>query len=301
MADLNGVVGHTTQVSGELMWPQLIATLQRSAWVLLAAPALAAVLGFTASYLVEPKYRVEAVLLPQQGGGQQGLLSSLAGQFGGLAALAGVDLAGSGNKYEAIEVLRSRTLAEEFIRSRDLLPVLFAEDWDAGNRRWRVKDERDIPSLADGVREFDRHVRSVTEDRRTGLVILSVTWRDAEVAADWANDLVRRANAQMRSRTVAESRRSLEFLSQRAAAEESVAVRAALYEVVENQVKSLALASAREDFAFRVIDAAAPPDPDDFWQPRRALFAAVGGGLGLLMTVLFLLVSAARQPASGKD
>ena len=296
MATRQEPIGDTTLVTpGDPNWTILLATARRHAKLLILAPLLGAMLGFGASYLVEPQYRVEAVLLPQQGGAQQGLLGSLAGQLGGLAAIAGVDVGGAGNKQEAIEILRSRALAEQFIRSRKLLPVLFEEDWDAERQEWRASDSRDVPTLAAGVREFNRRIRSVYEDRRTGLVTLSITWRDADVAADWANDLVRRANVHMRSRTVDEARRSLEFLTEKAAAEQSVSVREALYKVVESQYKSLALASVREDFAFRVIDRATPPDPHDFVKPRRALFAAVGGCLGLLLVGVGLLIAAGRR------
>jgi uncharacterized protein involved in exopolysaccharide biosynthesis len=295
MAARQEPVGGALEAPDELSWSVLLAAARRHAWLLLVTPLVGGLLGFGASYLVEPKYRVEAVLLPQQGGAQQGLLGSLAGQLGGLASLAGVDVGGPSSKHEAIEVLRSRSLAEEFIRSRDLLPVLFRDDWDAERQEWQVSD---VPTLADGVREFDRHVRAVFEDRRTGLVTLRVTWRDADTAADWANDLVRRANAHMRSRTVDETRRSLEFLAEKAGAEQSVSVREALFKIVESQYKSLTLASVREDFAFRVIDGATPPDPDDISQPRRALFAAVGGCLGLLFAGVVLLVAAGRRPKS---
>lgn len=289
-------IGEMATTPGAVSWTNLLAAARKHGWLLIATPLLGVLLGFGASYLVEPLYRVEAVLLPQQGGAQQGLLGSLAGQLGGLASLAGVDVGGPSSKHEAIEVLKSRSLAEEFIRSRELLPVLFRDEWDAEAQGWRVGSLRDVPTLADGVREFDRRVRAVYEDRRTGLVTLRVTWRDADTAADWANDLVRRANAHMRSRTVDETRRSLEFLTEKAGAEQSVSVREALYKIVESQYKSLALASVREDFAFRVIDAATPPDPDDFSQPRRALFAAVGGCLGTLFAGVVLLVAAGRRP-----
>ena len=88
-------------------WDQLFAALRRRAAVLVAVPTVVAALALAASYLVEPRYRVETVLIPQQEGQQQGLLGSLMGQFGGVAALAGVDLGGSMNKFEAIGVLRS--------------------------------------------------------------------------------------------------------------------------------------------------------------------------------------------------
>jgi len=280
-------------------WNALVAALRRRAAATIVLPLAAAALGFSLSFLFAPKYRVEAVLLPQQADAPQGVLGSLAGQFGGLASLAGVDLGGGSNKVEGVAVLRSRSLAEEFIRSRNLLPVLFPEDWDANKQHWKPMDPEDVPTLGEGIRKLDRHVRAVLEDRRTGLVTLSITWRDAAVAADWANDLVRRANVRMQARAVQEARRTIEFLAQKAAAEGSVSVREALYKIVESQYKSMALASVREDFAFRVIDPAVAPDPDDFAEPRRAVFAAAGAFVGLVLAGFMLLVEARRRVPPG--
>jgi uncharacterized protein involved in exopolysaccharide biosynthesis len=281
-----------------LGWDQLFAALRRRAALMVALPIMVAALALAASYLVEPRYRVKAVLIPQQSNQQQGLLGSLAAQVGGMAALAGVDLGGSMNKFEAIEVLRSRSLAEEFINSRKLLPLLFPKDWDADRQQWKATDRDEVPSLADGVREFDRRVRAVAEDRRTGLVTLSIEWRDRKVAADWANDLIRRANARMQAREIDEARRTIEYLTRKASSEESVAVREGLYKIVESQYKSMALASVRQDFAFRVIDAASPPDADDIAVPRRAVYAAVGGFVGLLISGLLLLFEVRRRAKS---
>ena len=174
--------------------------------------------------------------------------------------------------------------------------MLFPKDWDADRQRWKPADPDEVPSLADGVREFDRRVRAVDEDRRTGLVTLSIEWRDRKVAADWANDMVRRANARMQARSIDEARRTIEYLTREASSEDSVAVREGLYKIVESQYKSMALASVRQDFAFRVIDAAVPPDADDIAFPRRAVFAAVGGFVGLLIGGVLLLFEVRRRP-----
>jgi uncharacterized protein involved in exopolysaccharide biosynthesis len=276
---------------------EVIAAMRRRIWLMIGLPLTAAMIAYAASFLLQPKYRVEVVLLPQSGDAQQGLLGSMGAQFGGLASMAGLDLGAMSNKVEAIEVLRSRSLAEEFIKDRNLLPLLFAADWDADRQTWRSAQSGDAHSLADGVRMLDETIRGVSEDRRTGVVTLTITWHDRIVAANWANDLVRRANKRMQTRTIEESRRTLQFLLGKADAQESVAVREALFKVVESQVKSMALASVREDFAFRVIDPASPPDADDTAFPRRAVFAAAGGLLGVILAWIWLLLGLRRRPS----
>ena len=61
-------------------------------------------------------YKADAILAPSEGE-QGGGLSSIAGQFGGLASLAGVNLnSGSSNKSKmAIEILRSRKFISQFV------------------------------------------------------------------------------------------------------------------------------------------------------------------------------------------
>ena len=145
--------------------------------------------------------------------------------------------------------------------------------------------------MADAIREFDQKVRAVSEDRRTGVVTLTITWRDPVTSADWANELVARANQRMRASAIEEARSTIDFLSKRAESEESVSVREALFSAVETQYKSMALASARPDFAFRVIDAATAPDPDDVAFPNRLLFAATGALLGLLAAGILIAIA----------
>lgn len=277
---------------------EILAACRRQWLTILLLPVVAAGLAYAGTFLMTPQYRVEVVLLPQDADAQAGLLGSLAGQFGGLASLAGVDLARGSDKNEAIETLQSRSLTEEFLADRKLLPVLFREHWDERAQRWRTELREGEPTLADGVRYFDRRVRSVSEDRRTGIVRLTITWRDAKAAADWANELVRRTNARMRKASADEAMRILQYVERRAAEEPAVGVRESLFKVVESQYKSLALATAREDFAFRVIDPATPPDPDDIASPRRALIAAAGAVVGLLGVVALLLWDVRRASIS---
>lgn len=273
--------------------PMLWSSLRRRAGIGVILVAVGAALGFGLSFLFEPHYRAEVILLPQTSQNQQGLLGSLTGQFGGLAGLAGLDLESSASKHEALEVLKSQSLVREFIADRNLMSVLFADEWDSSRGEWKV-DGPDVPTLNDAWREFDTRIRSVREDRRTGSVTLGVDWTDPEVAAEWANDLAARANARMRDRAIQDALRSLAYLEKEVESARVVEVKQALYKLIEGQYKTIVFAKSNEDFAFKVVDAALAPDKDDYVQPKRAVFAAVGGILGLFYAVLLVLVDLRR-------
>src|SRR5437870_3929483 len=92
-------------------------------------PALATVVALAAGlvfgFITTPIYRAQAVLSPVANE-SEGMLSSLANEVGGLAALAGISLTGGKNRsQEAIATLQSRALTEQYVKERGLLPVLF--------------------------------------------------------------------------------------------------------------------------------------------------------------------------------
>ena len=261
-------------------------------WLILGSALLFTALLAAVAFLTRPVYRATTVLVPAsiEGGGAGGI-GAMLGQFGGLASLAGVNLGGGANNDTEVSlaVLRSREFTEAFIRDRDLLPLIFEECWDAQAKRWKG-DEEDWPTLAQGYKEFDREIRSVAFDRKTGLVTLQIDWRDPQVAADWANDLIARANAEMRRRAVAESRASIEYLEKELATTITVDTRNAISRLMEAQIKQRMLANVTVEYAFRVIDRALAPDLKDMIRPKRLLLVAFGFVLGLLVGVIFVLL-----------
>ena len=92
--------------------------------------------------LTQPNiYYADALLAPagDEGGGG---MSRLAGQFGGLASLAGVSLPDDGvNKSElGLEVLKSRKFVREFVERHKITPQLMAVDyWDPETRELKLE------------------------------------------------------------------------------------------------------------------------------------------------------------------
>lgn len=237
-------------------------------------------------------WRVEMVVMPvKPSGGLASLdLGSVSGLLGG-AGLAGIGaslLGGktSGNEDEALAVLASRELFDSYATRENLLPVLFARNWDADNQRWAVSGEK-IPTLRRGYKLFNRSIRDITLDRRSGLVTFAITWKDREQAVKWARDLIALTNEQMRQRALDEAGRNMKYLTEALksvpAQNGSNMLTSALANAYERSLQSYMYAQGQTDYAFRIIDPPTVPDRRERVFPQRFLFVVLGFLAGWLL------------------
>ena len=264
----------------------------RGTWkVLVGAGILVAVLAGGLGFFLRPMYRATVTVTPTGADEMRGALSRVAGSLGGLASLAGVSLQqGSQDKEEALAILKSRVFAEGMIRDQNLLPLFFSGKWNAQAGKWRASDPREIPTMQDGYEYFNKRLRTVVEDRDRGLITLSVEWRDRVEAAAWANQMIARVNEQLRVRRLSELDQNIDYLNRELEKTGVVELRTSLYKLIEAQINERMVANGRKEYAFRVIDPATAPDVDRFFSPRKALMAALGFAIGLLMSGTYLLM-----------
>jgi uncharacterized protein involved in exopolysaccharide biosynthesis len=233
-------------------------------------------------------FRAEVLLAPAH----ERSTPSLGGQLGGLAALAGVSV-GGGDSAEAVATLKSRELAREFIEEHDLLTVFFADDWDAKEERWIGDDSKKWPDVRDAIKYFREDILKVGEDLQTGLVTLAIEWKDADLAADWANDLVRRVNTRLRERALREAEANVAYLQEELSRTNLVTLQQTIGGLLESELQKLMLARGNDEFAFRVIDKA--DAPKERVRPKRVLIAVLTTLLGgMLGAILVFLVNALR-------
>lgn len=277
------------QDDGEFSPLRALMTLWRYRLSVVACALTGAGLGALLAYTSTLQYRAEVLVAPNVD--REGGLAGLAGQLGGLASFAGIQLGSKEiEKDIAIARLTSRALLEEFVTSNGLMPVLFAHRWDAPQQQWKPSMLRSDPGMDDAVDLLRRRVIRVNEDRRTGLITIAVTWRDREAAASWANELVVRANDASRTEAIGEAQRSRAYLQEELRKTDVIELRESINRLIEAQLKSEMMASVRVDHALRVIDVARAPEPDSFVKPRRAVLVAFGTFVGLGLGVLLALI-----------
>lgn len=239
---------------------------------LIAAAIVAFGLGALVLALVAtPIYRGEAVVT-QVSDQALGGVAGLAGQLGGLASLAGINMkGGDSSEQRARAVLQSRKLVEEFIRRGNLLSKLYPT-------------AKQPPTLWLGVRKFKTGVLSIKEDTRRGTITVAINWNDPQEAARWANDLVALANEMLRTRAIEEAQRNIAYLNEQIANTNVVGLQQVMYGLIENETKTLMLASGRPEYAFAVVDPAVPPEIRV--KPQRTVMVLAGLVLGLFAGVL---------------
>lgn len=277
--------------SGEMDLRLMLARLWAKRWWLTVSVVLFTGGFVAAAFLMVPVYRGTTVVVSADvdRGGAGGLGSSL-GAIGGLASLAGINL-GSGGSHteEALAVLRSREFTEGFINDNNLMPELFADRWDPVAKRWRGP-EKNWPTLAQAFKFFDNDVRNINHDKKTGLISLQIEWHDPVKAAQWANGLIARLNAEMRTREIASTTASLSYLEKELASTSAVDTRQVINGLMETQINKRMFANVTAEFALRVVDRALPPDPKDIVRPKKLLLIALGPTLGLMFGSFVVLL-----------
>jgi len=242
-------------------------------------------IGLLIGFLSTPVYRAEILLAPvaNEGGGR---LSAMAGQFGGLASLAGIDLGGNGAGInEALAVLNSREFTNKFILDENLMPILFNKAWDVSKKSW--KKEIEPPTLWEAYTIFNKSVRSVSLDKKTKHVTLYIDWIDPVIAASWANKMISRLNARLRSDAIKESEENLRFLRKQISETSIVQIQKSIFGLVEVEMKKAMLANVSKEYAFKVIDPAVVPEQKI--KPKRRSIAImsfiIGGVFGVIVSL----------------
>jgi len=262
--------------------------LARNKWLIVGFALVTTVCAGVYAWTATPIYRAETVLKPIADQGD----SSLGGldQFSGLASLAGVKMGGgTDNTATALATLDAYSFLSRFIEDQDLLPVLFADRWDADRQAWDPDAGDRPPGMWDAVNKF-RDILYRYTDKDTGLVTLSIEWRDREAAARWANLLVERVNAHLREDAIRDAEDSIEYLNREYAGTVNMDVRAAIGHLLERQLEQITLANVRKEYVFKVIDPAIPPPANKFVKPKRTVILAFGILLGTLLGVLAAVI-----------
>jgi uncharacterized protein involved in exopolysaccharide biosynthesis len=270
----------------------------RAGWKLIAlSTILAGGIAVAVSFIMTPIYESEVLMSvssPDEESKGQGL-SKLASQFG--AGMDLLDFGGSSDqKAEYIATLQSRVLTETYIREQNLLPILFASKWDAAKGEWKSKDPKKQPTIWDGNKLFEKKIREVMADKKSGLVTLSISWKNKEQAARWAADLVARANTYLREKALDTSSRHIDYLNEELKHTSELELQGAIFHLLEGEIKKTMMARGNVEYAFKTIDPAVVPQ--EAARPKRWLISIFGVLAGFFLGAMIALIRSTHQ-ASG--
>jgi uncharacterized protein involved in exopolysaccharide biosynthesis len=285
---------------------ELIRVLWDGKLQIIAVTAIAAITSVIVSLSMPNIYHAQALLAPanDEGGG----LSRMAGQFGGLAALAGVSLPGGGADRTALalEVLKSRKFVREFTGKHKIAPqLLAAESWnedsrvlsldaDVYNEKTGVWLDEDGPPTPEDIYEAFTDALIVEEDAASGFVRVGFKHLSPDVGALWTSLAIKDLNNAIRAQDIAEAESSIAYLRQQVEATPLAELRKVFFDLIQAQTETMMLAQVREEYVFKTLDPALAPERKS--EPKRALICILGTMLGGMIGVIYVLGRAYFRP-----
>ncbi|MDG4594375.1 MAG: Wzz/FepE/Etk N-terminal domain-containing protein [Candidatus Contendobacter sp.] len=205
-----------------------------------------------------------------------------------------LDMAGKNYRDVVMAQMNSRNFTSHFIATQNVLPYLFAKQWNPDKQEWIGGFK---PSLNEAYEIFDKSIRTVVHDPETDLIRLIIRWRDPEIAATWANAYVKAFNDFTREKDIQESRRKREFLMQELRETSVVEMEKSIYRMIEAETAVEMLARSRENYVLLVLDNAVP-DARHFTPSvirMTAIGFAAGFGMGFVAAIGSVLVRKIRN------
>ncbi len=198
-------------------------------------------------FILPPTYKTEATLMPL--GGQKGSLSSL------LSSLPiSVPINNSQSKLTVEAVLKSRTLRERIIKDLNLLPLLFPDKWNSKEKKWILKNKNDKPpTLLEGEEKLKKLI-SVSTDRKTGVITLSVEFKEKpKVAYEIANTALKEAQNILNEKSFTLARKYRIYIGKQLniARRKLLEVEEIYKKFIEGKIKNVPLIFGTEEDAFK--------------------------------------------------
>ena len=248
-------------------------------------------------------YKSESILLARSASENQGL-----SQYSGLAAMAGVTLPSSGEDKAAqtIELIKSRKFVKHLLTFENILPSMMAAKsynsasqellfdqnlYDSETKTWKRKPNKNgsiIPSYLEAHEEFKNNMLSISQDKITGFISISIEHISPVFAKDILDLIIRESNELLRKKDMEESKQGLEYLTSELSKTPFVELQESINALIEAQLETQMLTQINEDYI--LIEIEPPFIPEKKSKPSRRLICVIGTMIGGMLSVLIVLI-----------
>jgi len=264
-------------------------------------------------------YQAKAVITPvagKDGTGGSSVASMMAQQFG-------IVQAGPAPGTEIFNLLKSNVVREKMLEKYQLMPVLFPEKWDSRRKQWKKGDgwgftlnplaligvarklvgpedvvakkkDPSVPDEWDGIRMLT-NIIAVTQNLKENTITISVDFRDPEMAATIAKNLMDTLVDYIAAEAKRVSSINRKYLEAQLAENTDPFIKQKIYMLIAQQIETVTMAEIKENFAFKVIDP--PKAPDRKIKPNRAQMVMLSFVVALFIGIFaaFLLEYLEKQ------
>jgi len=257
-------------------------------------------------------YTAKGIFVPADAKSAGGL-SQLAGQFGGLASMAGINIGGGkgDDNAVALELLKSRSFLQAFIKKHGLLPqLLAAKNWDETTNTlifdetlYSVEHKKWVRGAPPGKKVtptpwegYDKLLSLIKADyvSKKGFIKISVTYLSPEIAAEWLTLLVEDLNLYWRLQDKKQAQDSINYLQKQVEQTNNSEMQSIFYSIIAEQTQTMLLTEVRKEYLFKTLAPIVTPEQKS--APSRALLCAVGTFFGGLLSLIISFIYASARP-----
>jgi LPS O-antigen subunit length determinant protein (WzzB/FepE family) len=282
--------------------------LLRAIWcskrLIIGSSALFAVVFLIVIMAMPDKYISSTVLAPTDSS-VAGVPRTL-GSFGGLASLAGLNVANIQDEAQIAEqIIESWGFLESFIEQNNLqVEIYAASGWDKESNSLIIDDDiYDVEEKKWLILGDDGQLRAPTSwelykrfsemmtlspDSQTGFIVLSVEYYSPYIAKQWVDLVFQDINSYMQQRKLSKVNSSIEFLQAQIEKTSIADMEQVFYALIEEQIKSKMLAEATPEHTFVVVSQSMVPEERS--GPKKVLLFTVGTLFFLFIAISIVLI-----------
>ena len=297
---------HPNDFDDEIDLRELFNVLWEGKWIIVSLTSFISIIVLIYSLLLPNIYEAKAMLVPVNS--SSGIAGTL-GSYSGLAGIAGISLPSvgdEGNSAKAIEKIRSLSFFENNILPNINLPDLMAvKSWnpktnilnfddsiyDTSSNKW-VRDysypQQQIPSPQESFEVYTTSHLSLSEDKKSGFISLSIKHQSPYIAKQWVELIVNEINSFYRQKDKIESEKAASYLNQQISLTSLSEIKEALAQLLQEETKKLTLIEANQYYVFDYIDPPAVMEEES--EPKRALICILAALLGGMLSLLIVLI-----------
>ena len=162
--------------------------------------------------------------------------------------------------------------------------------YDTSSNTW-IRDysypQQQIPSAQESYEVFKQQV-SLSEDKKSGFITISIKHQSPFVAKQWVELVVNEVNAFYRQKDKSESEKSVSYLNQQISMTGLSEIKQVLAQLLQEETKKLTLIEANQYYVFDYIDPPAVMEKKS--EPKRALICILSALLGGMLSIFLVLI-----------